>query len=116
MYQIILVALVALLFFVLSAPIKALAVAFGGLAVAAGTAVYAWKLAQIIRPDGSLDLGVFYHGALLKVVLTVALLAAGMGPLRLYPPAVLVGAAAAYVAMLFVRSYAPRSRAKPEAS
>jgi F0F1-type ATP synthase assembly protein I len=116
LFQIILVALVALPFFALSEPGNALAVAFGGLAVATGTAVYASKLAQVTRPDGSLDPAPFFQGAILKVFLTVTLLVFGMGPLHLYPPALSAGAAAAYVAMLFVRSSAPRSRAKPEGS
>ncbi len=114
--QLILVLLVASLFALFSAPSSAAAALYGGFAVGAGTALYAWKLLQITRPDGSLDLAAFYQGALLKVLLTLALLVIGMGPLRLYPPPLLAGVAAAYVALLFARSYAPRRRAATERS
>lgn len=112
--QLILVLLVASSFALFSTPSSAAAVLFGGFAVGAGTALHAWKLLHMTRPDGSFDLTAFYQGALIKVLATVALLVIGLGPLRLYPPALLAGVAAAYVALLFARSYAPRRRAGTE--
>lgn len=87
---------------------------FGGLAVGIGTVLHAWKLSQAIGPNGSLDVAAFYQGALLKVLVTIALLVVGLAALRLNPTALIAGVVAAYVALLFTRSYAPRHRKKPE--
>jgi ATP synthase protein I len=113
-WQLILVVPIAASLAIWSGPAAGMAALFGGFAVGLGTALHAWKLSQAIGPDGSLDVAAFYQGALLKVLATVALLAIGLVILRLNPVAMIGGVTAAYMALLFTRSYAPRYRKKPE--
>jgi ATP synthase protein I len=92
----------------------ALAVVYGGAVTIAGTWLHAWRLLKIAATGEKYDPALagieVFKGAVLKLGAMVALLALGMGVLKLNPLAVLIGFTVAYLGFLSARGYAPRSK------
>jgi ATP synthase protein I len=92
----------------------ALAVVYGGAVTIVGTGLHAWRLLKITATGAGNDPALMgaevFNGAILKLVAIVALLALGMGVLKLVPLAVLIGFIVAYFGFLSARGYAPRSK------
>ena len=83
-----------------------LALIFGGAASIAGTLVGAWRI-RIATDEAAhsttLGMAEFYKGAVLRFVLVIALLALGMGVLKLQALAVLIGFIVAQTGIFFAR-------------
>ena len=83
-----------------------LALLYGGGASLAGTLIGAWRV-RIATDEAvhstTLGMAEFYKGALLRFVLVIALLALGMGMLKLPALAVLIGFIVAQVGNFFAR-------------
>ncbi|MDH3948204.1 MAG: ATP synthase subunit I [Gammaproteobacteria bacterium] len=83
-----------------------LALLFGGVASLAGTLVGAWRV-RIATDEAAhsttLGMAEFYKGAVLRFVLVIALLALGMGVLKLPALAVLIGFIVAQTGIFFAR-------------
>jgi len=83
-----------------------MALLYGGSASLAGTLIGAWRV-RIATDEAvhstTLGMAEFYKGALLRFVLVIALLALGMGVLKLPALAVLIGFIVAQVGNFFAR-------------
>ena len=83
-----------------------LALLFGGAASLAGTLVGAWRV-RIATDEAAhsttLGMAEFYKGAVLRFVLVIALLALGMGVLKLPALAILIGFIVAQTGIFFAR-------------
>ena len=83
-----------------------LALLFGGAASLAGTLVGAWRI-RIATDEAAhsttLGMAGFYKSALMRFVLVIALLALGMGVLKLQALAVLIGFIVAQTGIFFAR-------------
>ncbi len=102
-------------------PSFALHLVYGGGVTSVGTGLHAWRLLKIVTPMGDNDPIAASHalgnagaeafkGVVLKLAVMIALLALGMGYLRLDPLAVLIGFSVAYSGFMFAGGYAPRSK------
>lgn len=116
--QAVLTGIAAIVALLVKSPGFALHVIYGGAVVGIGTALQAWRLLKIAAPgdddnpiaaQGNAGAEVF-KGVLLKIGSMIALLALGMGYLKLDALAVLIGFIIAYSGLLFARGYAPRSK------
>ena len=90
-----------------------LALLYGGTVTIATTLYSGWRL-KIATESGeqgsALNMIEFYKSTLLRFILVVALLALGLGYLKLEPLAVIIGFAITQTGYLFGRGYAPRRR------
>lgn len=90
-----------------------MAVLYGGAVTIATTLYSGWRLRIATAGDEhgpGLNMTEFYKGTLLRFLLVIALLALGLGYLKLMPLAVIIGFAITQVGYLFGRGYAPRRR------
>ena len=117
MTQVILTACAAIIALLIKSPTFAVHLVYGGAVVSIATALHAWRLLKIaatndddnpLLTQGNVGAEVF-KGALLKLGAILALLALGMGYLKLDPLAVLIGFIVAYLGFMFAGGYAPRS-------
>ena len=83
-----------------------LALLYGGAASLAGTLIGAWRV-RIATDEAAhsttLGMAEFYKGALMRLVLVIALLALGMGVLKLPALAILIGFIVAQLGNFFAR-------------
>jgi ATP synthase protein I len=83
-----------------------IALLYGGAASLAGTLVGAWRV-RIATDEAAhsttLGMAEFYKGAVMRLVLVIALLALGMGVLKLPALAVLIGFIVAQIGNFFAR-------------
>ena len=90
-----------------------IALLYGGAVTIVTTLYSGWRLRVATAGDKhgpALNMMEFYKGTLLRFVLVVALLALGLGYLKLEPLAVIIGFAITQFGYLFGRGYAPRRR------
>ena len=115
--QAVLTGIAAIIALLVKSPGFALHLFYGGAVVSTGTVLQAWRLLKIaatndddnpIVAQGNVGAEIF-KGAILKIGAMIALLALGMGYLKLEPLAVLVGFIVAYLGFMFAGGYAPRS-------
>lgn len=115
--QAVLTGCAAIIALLIKSPTFAIHLVYGGAVVSIGTGLHAWRLLKIAATNdddnpmlaqGNVGAEVF-KGAVLKIGSMVALLALGMGYLKLDPLAVLIGFIVAYLGFMFARGYAPRS-------
>lgn len=115
--QAVLTGCAAIIALLIKSPTFAIHLVYGGAVVSVGTGLHAWRLLKIAATNdddnpmlaqGNVGAEVF-KGAVLKMGSMVALLALGMGYLKLDPLAVLIGFIVAYLGFMFARGYAPRS-------
>ena len=115
--QAVLTGTAAIIALLVKSPGFALHLIYGGAVVSTGTVLQAWRLLKIaatndddnpIVAQGNVGAEIF-KGAILKIGAMIALLALGMGYLKLEPLAVLIGFIVAYLGFMFAGGYAPRS-------
>lgn len=115
--QVVLTGCAAIIALLVKSPAFAIHVLYGGAVVSIGTGLHAWRLLKIATTNdddnpmlvqGNVGAEVF-KGAVLKIGAMIALLALGMGYLKLEPLAVLTGFIVAYLGFMFAGGYAPRS-------
>jgi ATP synthase protein I len=90
-----------------------MALLYGGAVTIATTLYSGWRLKVATAGDEqgpALNMAEFYKGTLLRFILVIALLALGLGYLKLEPLAVIFGFAITQTGYLFGRGYAPRRR------
>ena len=90
-----------------------IALLYGGSVTIATTLYSGWRLKVATAGDEhgpALNMMEFYKGTLLRFILVIALLALGLGYLKLEPLAVIIGFAITQIGYLFGRGYAPRRR------
>lgn len=90
-----------------------IALLYGGAVTIATTLYSGWRLKVATAGDEqgpALNMAEFYKGTLLRFLLVIALLALGLGYLKLEPLAVIFGFAITQTGYLFGRGYAPRRR------
>ena len=90
-----------------------MALLYGGAVTIATTLYSGWRLKVATAGDEqgpALNMAEFYKGTLLRFILVIALLALGLGYLKLEPLAVIIGFAITQTGYLFGRGYAPRRR------
>lgn len=90
-----------------------IAVLYGGAVTIATTFYSGWRLKVATKGSEqgpALNMAEFYKSTLLRFILVIALLALGLGYLKLEPLAVIVGFAITQTGYLFGRGYAPRRR------
>lgn len=103
----------ALTAFLLTASDNVVALLYGGAATMATTLYSGWRLHVATRGNQqgpALNMMEFYKATLLRFILAIALLALGLGYLKLKPLAMIVGFAIAQTGFLFGRGYAARRR------
>jgi len=113
----VLTGIAAIIALLVKSPGFALHLVYGGAVVSVGTGLQAWRLLKIAAANDDDNLLVaqgnvgteVFKGTLLKLGAMVALLALGMGYLKLEPLAVLIGFIVAYLGFMFAGGYAPRS-------
>lgn len=90
-----------------------IALLYGGAVTIATTLYSGWRLKVATAGDEqgpALNMTEFYKGTLLRFILVIALLALGLGYLKLEPLAIIIGFAITQTGYLFGRGYAPRRR------
>jgi len=90
-----------------------IALLYGGAVTIATTLYSGWRLRVATTGDEhgpALNMAEFYRGTLLRFILVIALLALGLGYLKLEPRAIIIGFAITQTGYLFCRGYAPRRR------
>lgn len=101
-----LVVLVVFAFFAWKGAFGAVAALFGGGIAILGTLISAWRLLRATKAAGlsaRQGMAELYIGAGLRFVLTLGLMALGMGLLKLDPVGIIAGFAAAQIGYLFNR-------------
>ena len=92
----------------------AIAVIYGGAVTSIGTGLHAWRLLKIAATGNETDPSMVgaevFKGVIFKLTAMIALLALGMGYLKLDPLAVVIGFSVAYLGFMFAGGYAPRSK------
>ena len=102
----VLVVLAAIIAYLMQGIEFSLALLFGGAASLAGTLVGAWRVrlaTDEAAHSTTLGMAEFYTGAVLRFVLVIALLALGMGVLKLPALAILIGFIVAQTGIFFAR-------------
>jgi ATP synthase protein I len=104
--QAVMVVLAAVMAFLMQGTEFSLALLYGGAASIAGTLIGAWRI-RIATDEAihstTLGMAGFYKSALMRFVLVIALLALGMGVLKLPALAVLIGFIVAQTGNIFAR-------------
>ena len=120
--QAVLTGIAAIIALLVKSPSFALHLVYGGAVTSIGTGLHAWRLLKIAMPTDAKDdkpgdpisaqanVGAeALKGAVLKIGAMIALLAFGMGYLKLDPLAVVIGFSVSYLGFMFAGGYAPRS-------
>ena len=106
MIQAVLVVLATIIAYLMQGTEFSLALLYGGAASIAGTVVGAWRI-KVATDEAAHNvthgMAEIYKGALLRFVLVIALLALGMGVLKLPALAVLIGFIVAQIGYFFGR-------------
>lgn len=111
--QLILLGVAAVFFALYRGTDFVIALLYGGAVTIATTLYSGWRLKVATAGDEhgpALNMMEFYKGTLLRFILVIALLALGLGYLRLEPLAIIIGFAITQTGYLFGRGYAPRRR------
>jgi ATP synthase protein I len=101
-----LVLIAAIIAFLMQGIEFSVALLYGGATSLAGTLMGAWRVkiaTDEAAHSSTLGMAEFYKGALLRLVLVIALLALGMGVLKLHALAVLIGFIVAQLGNFFAR-------------
>ncbi|MGD8785030.1 MAG: ATP synthase subunit I [Thioalkalispiraceae bacterium] len=124
--QAVLTAIAAIIALLVKSPSFALHLVYGGAVTSIGTGLHAWRLLKITMPTDAKDDKIgdpiaaqanalgnagaeAFKGVILKLGAMIALLAFGMGYLKLDPLAVVIGFSVSYLGFVFAGGYAPRS-------
>jgi len=81
----------------------ALAALYGGTAAIIGTAFGAWRVRAATAATSAVSAVELFRGLILRMVVIIALLAAGLGWLKLHPAALISGFVVTYLGFLFIK-------------
>ena len=116
------VAIAAILGFILKGTEFGLAVLYGGAITVAGALFFAWRLRAAtvdtaaphtdLAANAGVKAGILFQGIILRLILTIALLALGMGVLKLDPLGMVIGFALPMTAYWFSGTAYGKTRRK----